>query len=128
MSLHIAVPRRIKLLLRIEAVKAETGERSNSSVYANIREGLFPKPVRIGKRSVGWPAEEVKVVCTARIAGKVENEIRELVRYLEDRRTREYSESINKLWSELEHTKPRRATQSLNSNRVGRAKPLLGEK
>jgi prophage regulatory protein len=95
------------MLLRIGAVKAETGERSNSSVYANIREGLFPKSVRIGKRAVGWPEDEVKAVCIARIAGKPEDEIRELVRFLVDRRGRDYQESIANLRSDFDPAKLR---------------------
>lgn len=116
------------MLLRIGAVKAETGERSNSSVYANIREGLFPKSVRIGKRSVGWPENEVKAVCTARIAGKPEEEIRELVRYLFDRRVQDYKESIATLRSEFDPAKLRQTGRLPSINMVGTATPKLGGK
>jgi prophage regulatory protein len=75
------------LLLRIQSVKAETGERSNATIYANIREGLFPSPVLIGKRSVGWPDFEVQAICAARISGKSQAEIKELVKYLHSRRS-----------------------------------------
>lgn len=64
---------------RIDACKAEAGYRSNASIYNLIREGLWTKPVLIGQRSVGWPSNEVEILCAARIAGKAENEIRELV-------------------------------------------------
>lgn len=66
-------------ILRMPAVKAETGHRSHASIYAAIREGLFTKPVAIGKRAVGWPAAEVRAINAARIAGKNEAEIRALV-------------------------------------------------
>ena len=71
---------------RIDACKAESGYRSNASIYNLIRDGLWTKPVRIGQRSVGWPDEEVRALCAARIAGKGDLEIRELVRRLHAKR------------------------------------------
>jgi prophage regulatory protein len=72
---------------RIETCKAESGYRSNASIYNLIRDGLWTKPVLIGQRSVGWPDNEVRALCAARIAGKTEAEIRELVGRLHTRRT-----------------------------------------
>lgn len=46
------------MLLRLPAVMRETG-LSRSSIYAAIKEGRFPRPVRIGKRAVAWRAEEI---------------------------------------------------------------------
>lgn len=83
------------MLMRIGAVKDETGERSNATVYANIREGLFTKPVQIGKRSVGWPDYEVKAICVARIAGKSIAEIKALVIDLHRRRTKLFDEFLS---------------------------------
>lgn len=71
---------------RIETCKAEAGYRSNASIYQLIREGLWTSPVPIGQRSVGWPDYEVRALCAARIAGKSEDEIRELVRRLHTKR------------------------------------------
>lgn len=31
-----------------------------SQIYSLIADGLFPKPIRIGKRAVGWPLSELK--------------------------------------------------------------------
>ncbi|BDT66473.1 hypothetical protein os1_06360 [Comamonadaceae bacterium OS-1] len=73
-------------ILRMPAVKAETGHRSHASIYNAIRAGLFPKPVPIGQRSVGWPDVEVAAINAARIAGKSETEIRTLVVQLHARR------------------------------------------
>lgn len=64
---------------RIEKCKAEAGYRSNASIYNLIREGLWTKPVAIGQRAVGWPDDEVRALCAARIAGMVEGDIRKLV-------------------------------------------------
>lgn len=51
--------------------------------YADIAEGLFTKPVKIGRRMSGWPDTEVAALNQARIAGKSNAEIRALVRKLE---------------------------------------------
>lgn len=74
-------------ILRMSAVKAETGHRSHASIYNAIRAGLFTKPVPIGSRSVGWPMEEVKAINAARIAGMTEADIRKLVQRLHAKRT-----------------------------------------
>lgn len=75
------------MLIRIRSVKAVTGELSSASIYAKIRQGLFPKAVHIGPRSVGWPEYEVKAICAARIAGSSIDEIRALVDRLHSNRT-----------------------------------------
>ena len=73
-------------ILRMPAVKAETGHRSHASIYTAIKAGLFTKPVPIGERSVGWPDYEVKAINSARIAGKTEADIRDLVNRLHAKR------------------------------------------
>lgn len=72
-------------ILRLPAVKSESG-LSRSSVYLRITQGLWTKPVSLGARAVGWPASEVAALNAARIAGKSNHEIRQLVRQLEDQR------------------------------------------
>jgi len=67
---------------RLPATKAEMGWRSDASVYNDIRAGLFTTGVAIGQRSKGWPDYEVKAIAAARIAGKTDEEIRELVNQL----------------------------------------------
>ncbi len=67
---------------RLPAVKAEMGHRSDASIYNAIRAGLFTTGVAIGQRSRGWPSDEVQAINGARIAGKTEPEIRELVKRL----------------------------------------------
>ena len=63
--------------------------RSSSSHYRDINDGLFTKPVRLGKRAVGWPVEEVNALNTARMAGLTDNEIQELVKELHARRNKD---------------------------------------
>jgi len=40
-------------ILRRREVEARTG-LSRSTIYSQMAEGSFPKPVRLGKRAVGW--------------------------------------------------------------------------
>jgi prophage regulatory protein len=72
----------VQTLLRLPTVKAETGA-SRSTIYLRIQQGLWPKPVKLGPRSVAWPASEVAALNAARIAGMVDAEIRALVTRLE---------------------------------------------
>ncbi|MBK6868504.1 MAG: AlpA family phage regulatory protein [Burkholderiales bacterium] len=74
-------------ILRMPAVKAETGHRSHASIYSAVSAGLFTKPVNIGQRAVGWPSNEVQAINAARIAGHTEDQIRELVKALHAKRT-----------------------------------------
>jgi prophage regulatory protein len=69
-------------ILRLPDVKASTG-LSRSTLYLRIAQGVFPRPVSLGGRAVGWPAHEVAALNGARIAGNSETEIRDLVVKLE---------------------------------------------
>lgn len=46
-------------ILRLPKVIEKTGT-PRSSIYEQIKLGNFPKPVRLGVRSVGWLEEEVE--------------------------------------------------------------------
>jgi prophage regulatory protein len=72
-------------ILRLPAVKLSCG-LSRSTIYLRITQGLWPKPISLGGRAVGWPANEVAAVTAARIAGKSDDEIRQLVVELEKAR------------------------------------------
>ncbi len=67
--------------------RLKPGTVSHASIYNAIKAGTFTKPVQIGQRSVGWPSDEVQAINAARIAGKSETEIRELVNRLHAKRT-----------------------------------------
>ena len=69
-------------ILRRKQVQARIG-LSRSTLYLRIAEGTFPKPVSLGTRAVGWPASEVEALNAARISGKSNSEIRDLVVKLE---------------------------------------------
>jgi prophage regulatory protein len=49
-------------LLRVKSVQDLTG-LGKSSLYASMRDGLFPNPVKIGKRAVAWKASDVDLNC-----------------------------------------------------------------
>jgi len=70
---------------RLSAVIAFTGQ-SRSSIYAAIPVGLFPPPIKITARAVGWCAEEVRALNAARIAGQSTGQIQVLVGDLVKRR------------------------------------------
>lgn len=48
------------VLLTRRQVEARCG-LSTSSIYWLMREGLFPEPIRIGRRAVRWPTSEIGV-------------------------------------------------------------------
>ena len=80
-------------LLRLPAVKAQSGA-SRSTIYLRIQQGLWPKPVKLGPRSVGWPESEVSALNAARIAGMLDSEIRALVTRLEAARKTAFSQAF----------------------------------
>ena len=70
------------MMLRRKQVETATG-LSRSTIYLRITQGLWPTPISIGPRSVGWLSSEVQAMNAARIAGKTDDDIRELVSALE---------------------------------------------
>jgi len=69
-------------IFRLPTVRQESG-LSRSTLYLRINQGLWTKPISLGGRAVGWPASDVSTLNNARIAGKPDDEIRELVKRLE---------------------------------------------
>ena len=72
-------------ILRFPEVKALSG-LSRSTIYLRIAEGLFPKPILLGRRMVGWRESEIAAINAARIRSATEVEIRSLVLKLESAR------------------------------------------
>jgi len=52
------VPAERRILRRLE-VEAKTGFK-RAHIYGLIKEGRFPRPVRLGVRAVGWDSMEVE--------------------------------------------------------------------
>ena len=48
----------IKKMYRLPEVMDMTG-LSRSSIYLRISTNEFPKPVKIGRRTIGWPGESI---------------------------------------------------------------------
>lgn len=69
-------------LSRLPDVLAERGVKKTQH-YTDVKNGLFTRPVKIGKRASAWPKHETAVINQARIAGKSEEEIKKLVAELE---------------------------------------------
>lgn len=72
----------INPMLKRPIVELSTGY-SRSTIYRNIQRGLFTKPVQIGGERVAWPSNEIAALNQARIAGKSDDEIKQLVVELE---------------------------------------------
>ncbi len=72
-------------ILRRKQVEHETG-LSRSTIYLRITQRLWPRPVNLGARAVGWPASEIHALNAARIAGRSNDQIRGLVIELEGAR------------------------------------------
>jgi prophage regulatory protein len=47
-------------ILRRPEVETRTG-LSRSTLYFMISEGEFPRPVKIGRRAVGWPESRISI-------------------------------------------------------------------
>jgi prophage regulatory protein len=67
---------------RLPPVLAQTGY-TRSKVYSDMDKGLFTKQIKIGPRAMGWLSTEVDALIAARVAGKTDDEIRQLVTELE---------------------------------------------
>lgn len=72
---------------RLPEVLAKRG-RSRASHYADIQRGLWTKPVSLGPRCAAWPQHETEILQRARLAGKTEAEIRQIVSELHAARTK----------------------------------------
>ncbi len=54
-------------ILRLDAVRDRTG-LSRSTIYRFVTEGLFPRQVSLGARSVGWLEADVNAWLNARLS------------------------------------------------------------
>lgn len=70
--------------LRVQR-KVEVAEQMGicqSTLRTRIIEGLYPPPISLGARAVGWLAHETEAVIAATAAGQSDDYIRELVQEL----------------------------------------------
>jgi prophage regulatory protein len=68
---------------RYPQVLAESGNWCRKTIQRRVHAGLFPRPIPLSVRSVGWRAQEVTAINAAVIRGASDEEIRQLVRRLE---------------------------------------------
>jgi prophage regulatory protein len=54
-------------ILRLNSVLKKTGY-SRTRLYSDMGKGLFPKPISLGARAVGWISNEVDAWVQAQIA------------------------------------------------------------
>jgi len=81
-----------KVILRAPDVMELYGI-SRSTLYARVRDGSIPAPVKISERAIGWPALEINAVLAARIGGQNSSAIKRLVQRLNISRAA-FAESI----------------------------------
>jgi prophage regulatory protein len=72
-------------ILRLPEVKSLSG-LSRSTIYARVDQKLWPRPIPLGPRMIGWRESEVAALNLARIRGASDDEIRALVIELESAR------------------------------------------
>ena len=60
-------------ILRLPAVLKQTG-LSRSTIYEMIDRGDFPQQVKLGRRAVGWIAEDVSDWIQSRVASQCGNQ------------------------------------------------------
>jgi len=53
-------------ILRLSDVKERTG-LSRSTIYLYVSDGIFPRPINLGARCVGWLESEIESWIMARI-------------------------------------------------------------
>lgn len=56
-------------ILRRRQVEARVGLR-RSTIYQGVADGTFPRPIRLGARSVGWVEHEVQRWLADRVAAR----------------------------------------------------------
>ena len=103
----------LRRLMRLPIVLDHRGVEK-SQHYADIQNGLFTKPVKIGPRASAWPEDEVAALNAARIAGWTDDEIRALVLKLEAARKNMCREVLydSELEDYREHLAEQRRKQS----------------
>ena len=60
-----------------------------STLYAEIKEGYFPRPVKLGLRHIGWPEHEIDAVMQFFLRGESQAELKAFIRKLETNRIHE---------------------------------------
>jgi prophage regulatory protein len=78
-------------LLKFNSLSEAVG-KTRSSIYRDIKAGLLTPPIKIGGDRSAWPSNEIDAINRARIAGKSDSEIKQLVTELIDARTHTFQQ------------------------------------
>ena len=62
---------------------------SRSLLYAEIKDGRFPTPLKLGLRRVGWPQHEIDALLEFYLLDKDKTELKKFVSQLQVSRKRE---------------------------------------
>ena len=76
---------KLEVMLLQHSAQEHLGIRS-SLFWEQVAEGLLTRPIKMSARASRWPASEIAQIISARIYGKSEDEIRELVKQLHQKR------------------------------------------
>lgn len=83
-------------IIRKPEIRLITG-LSTTSQFEQIRDGLLPKYINLGAKSVGLFEHEALAIVTARAAGKSNDEIREIVKALIKQRETSANDLLKRL-------------------------------
>jgi len=70
---------------------------SNTSLFEQTKAGIFPPPIALGARAVGFIFHEIQAVLTARAAGKSDDEIRLIIKALIKQREQSANDLLKNL-------------------------------
>ncbi len=73
-------------LLRIAEVKSRLGFRSDASVFQQMADGVLPPSISIGGRAKAWLDTEIDAIIVARVLGKDDDALREIVKSIVEKR------------------------------------------
>jgi prophage regulatory protein len=86
MNAHSPTPAKLSQMVRPKDTCQQLGGMGLSTLYAHMDRGLFVKPIALSRRFVVFPQEEVTAIINARMAGKTDEEVRQLVAELMEKR------------------------------------------
>ena len=72
-------------IIRLQQVITMTNF-SRSTIYKQVKQGLFPKAVSMGDRAIAWVTSEVDEIINARIQGFSDKQLKQLVIELKAKR------------------------------------------
>lgn len=70
---------------------------SNTSIFEQTKAGMFPPPISLGARAVGFISHEVQAVIAARSVGKSDSEIKDIVKSLVKQREQSANDLLKHL-------------------------------